>query len=75
MQLTFFYLNTYTSREAHYLMHERFNLFVYISFHLLVFPNKSGRIYPIKLKIDMLYHMNDIFRHTVFELSVPKSEV
>ena len=34
------------------------------------FLNYSVRVYPIKLKIDMLYDMNNTFRSTIFQISV-----
>ena len=33
----------------------------YICCLLSVFPNNSGRIWPIELKIGMLHHMNNTF--------------
>ena len=32
----------------------------------------KDRICPIKLKIGMLYHMNNIFRQAIFYISVPE---
>ena len=41
-------------------MYKKSNLLVYkIVFIKSVFPNNSGRAYPVKLKFDMLYHMNN----------------
>ena len=40
---------------------------------LMVVPNNFGNAYSIKLKIEMLYHMSNIFRHTFFQIYVPES--
>ena len=37
------------------------------------FLNNSVRVYPTKLKIGMLDHMNNTFRNTVFQISVDVS--
>ena len=34
------------------------------------FLNNSVWVYPIKLKIDMVYHMSNTFRNAVFQISV-----
>ena len=43
-------------------MYKKSNLFVY----KFVVGDNIGCVYPIKLKIDMLYHMNSTFRKTIF---------
>ena len=47
-----FFLTSYF-RDTDHLM--------YICCHLSVFPNDPVRICPVKLKIVMLYHMNNLF--------------
>ena len=39
---------------------------LWICRHLSSFPNNSIRVYPVKLKIGILDHMNNTFRNTVF---------
>ena len=52
--------------SEHPLMYKKSNLFVYIFVvNYQFFPNNSV-MYPIKLKIDMLYHMINTFRNSVF---------
>ena len=41
-------------------------LCLYIGRHLSGFLNNSIRVYPVKLKIAMLYRTNNVFRNTVF---------
>ena len=48
-------------------MYKKLNSFVY---KLLGFLNNSVRMYPIKLKIDMRYHMSSTFQNTFFHISV-----
>ena len=45
-------------------------LYLYICGQLSVFPNTFVMICPVNLKIGMLYHMNNIFRNTVFWMTV-----
>ena len=47
-------------------MYKKSNSFVYIFVVLSVFPNNFVRVCLIKLKIGMLYYMNNTFRNTVF---------
>ena len=48
-------------------MRKNLNPFVYMFIvKFLVFPNNSMRVYPIKLKIGMLYQINDTFGNAVF---------
>ena len=66
----------HTNLETHCLMY--FCMFVdffcsYIYYNLLVFPNNSGSICLIKLKIGMLYHMSNTYWRTVFYISVAQS--
>ena len=52
-------------------MYEKSNSFVYIFvLSCRFFPNNSGTIGPMKLKIGMLYHINNVTRLTDFEISV-----
>ena len=37
---------------------------------IIRFSKNSVRVYPVKLKIGILYHMNNNFRNTVFKISV-----
>ena len=39
----------------------RYTVFLELELQLLDFLNKSGKICPIKLILDMLYHMNKTF--------------
>ena len=59
--------------QAHLYKSPQFISFSYKYCKLLVFPNNSCRICPIKLKIDILLHyMNNTFRHTVFWATLHK---
>ena len=63
----FFLLNTaYILR----LMYKKSNSFVYIFVvNCQFFPNNTVTVCPIKLKIDMLHHLSDALRNTVFSIS------
>ena len=37
---------------------------------LSIFPINSVRICPIKLKVGVLYHMNNTFQNTAFQIPV-----
>ena len=57
--------NNFSSQ--HFLMDKKSNFFVYIFVISCQFdPNNSVRVCPRKLKIDMLYHMNNTFSNTAF---------
>ena len=48
-------------------MYEKSKSFVYkFVVNYQVFYNNSVRVYPIKLKIGILYHVNNTFQNTVF---------
>ena len=52
-------------------MYEKSNSLVYVfAVNCQFFPNNSVRVCPVKLKIDMLHHMNNTFWNTVVEISV-----
>ena len=52
-------------------MHKKSNSFVYtFVINCQIFPKSSGRVCPVQLKIDVVYHMNNTFRNTVFLISV-----
>ena len=60
--------------DTHDLVHQHLSSFCLdTSNQLSVFPNNSDRICLIKLKMGILYHMNNTFRYTVFQISVPES--
>ena len=49
------------------LMYKKSNLLVYIFvINYQIFRNNFVRVSPINLKMDMLYHMNNTFRSTMF---------
>ena len=51
-------------------MYKKSNSFAYIYVaDSQFFSSNTVRIYPIKLKIDMPYHMNQTFLETVFYIS------
>ena len=55
----FFFLNTACK---HRLMYAKLKWFVFVFIvNCQFFPNNSVRVCPIKLKIDMLHHMNNAF--------------
>ena len=52
--------------ETHRMMRKsRTRLFIYF-LSIISFPNNSGRVCPLKLKIGMPYHMNNTFQNIVF---------
>ena len=54
-------------RETHRLMYKKSNSFCrLIGRHLSGFLKYSVRVYPIKLKTGMLYHMHNTFWSTIF---------
>ena len=62
--LIFFLLNT---TEKHRLMYKKSDSFVYVFVtNCQFFANNSVTVCPIKLKTDMLHHINNTFRNTVF---------
>ena len=61
----FFLLNTLFQRHTLFDVLKVELVCLYICRQLSVFPKNSIRIYPIKLKIDMLYYMNNTFQNTI----------
>ena len=60
----FLFLNT---AWRHCLMYKKSNLFAYVfDVNGYFSPNKFVRVCPVKLKIDMVYHMNNTFWKTAF---------
>ena len=61
-----FFLICHVGKTPH-LMYKKLNSFVYIFVvSCWFFQNNSSRICPVKLKIGMFYHMNNVIRLTVF---------
>ena len=61
--------SSHNGLETHRLIYEKSNLLVYIFFfNCCFFPNNSIMVCPKKLKIDILYLMDN--RKTVFQISV-----
>ena len=57
----FFFLKP-TFTDTHRLIYEKLNLFICIlTPNIVFFSSNFGRMYSMKLKICMLYHMNNIF--------------
>ena len=54
-------------REIHLLINKKLNSFVY---KFVGFLNNSIRVYTIKLKIGLLYHMNNTFQNTNFQICI-----
>ena len=62
----FFFLIRHVGKTSR-LMYKKSNSFVYIfAVSCQFFPNNSGRVCPIKLKIGMLYHISNVIRLTFF---------
>ena len=59
----------FSSRHIVWCIKSRTRLFINLP-SIVGFLNNSARVYPIKLKIGMLDHMNNTFRNTVFQISV-----
>ena len=73
--LTHFFLLKHFIREAHIawcIGKSNSSVYVFVA-NFPIFPNNSGRIHLLKLKIDMLYNMENTFRLPVFKISVPES--
>ena len=72
-QLIFFLIKTLFLRHTSFDEYKSgIPLYIYICCLLSVFPSNSVRICPIKLKIGILYHMNNTFQNTTFKEKIIK---